>query len=182
MFIVLLVTRLPNLIDDLTPGIQVIMPGTHEIQLSEAGNYSIFYEYRSVIDNRVFASGPSFSGMSVELESKEGLAAVDLSRPTGSTTYETGGRAGVSILKFKIDKPGSYVVAGQYGQGSSGPDVVFAIGKFSILGLLALIAAVLGSFFGGIAIGAVIIIVTISKRRKPKPTIARISGFNHQRD
>lgn len=167
VFVVLLVTRIP----DLAPDIQLVMPGTHEIQLSEAGNYTIFYEYRSVVENRVFASSDTFSGMSVLLRHKESLAEVVLSSPSNSATYEIGGRAGVSMLTFEIEEPGSYIFSGQYGTGSTGQDVVFAIGKFSLLGL---IAAAMGSFFGGTIIGAAIIIITLIKRRSPRQPTARI--------
>lgn len=44
-------------IKEQTPKIQVVVPGMHEIELGEPGQYTIFYEYRSVIDNKIYMTG-----------------------------------------------------------------------------------------------------------------------------
>ena len=36
---------------------RVIMPGENIVTLAEAGNYIVFYEYQSVIDNRTYSTG-----------------------------------------------------------------------------------------------------------------------------
>ena len=154
---------LATLITGILPQIQVVVPGTHEIHLEEPGKYTVFYEYRSVIDSKVYSTGESLSGMWATLKSKEDSREVVLSRPSGSSTYETGGRAGVSVLEFEIDEPGTYIFAANYSDGVSGPDVVLAIGQFKLLGT---ILGGLGIFFGTLIIGGFIIVRTFLKRRK----------------
>ncbi len=165
-----------NRLSDLAPDIQVVVPGTHEIQLEESGKYTVFYEYRSVVDNKVYSTGESLSGMIVTLQSKKDFREVAMSRPSGSTTYEIGGRAGVSVLEFEIDEPGTYLLTADYAAANSGPDVVFAIGKSNILSTV-LIA--LGIFFGTlivgggtVIVGVVIIVRAFLKRRKAGTPIA----------
>lgn len=39
------------------PSIQVVVPGSSNITLSQPGKYTIFYEYRSVVGNRIYSTG-----------------------------------------------------------------------------------------------------------------------------
>ncbi len=145
------------------PQTQVVVPGTHEIYLTKPGKYTVFYEYRSVIDNKIYATGESFSGMSTMLKSKESSREVVLSRPSKSGTYEAGGRAGAAVLEFEIEEPGTYIFAAEYPGGVSGPEVVFAIGQFKLLGT---ILGGLGILFGSFIIGGFIIARAFLKRWK----------------
>ena len=163
--VVFLVTQLFNLLDSIVPEIQVVVPGTHEIYLAEPGEYTVFYEYRSVVDNKVYSTG-EISGMSVILKSKDDQQEVALSKPSGSTTYEVGGRAGESVLEFEIDEPGTYVFTADYSGGVGGPDVVLAIGQFELWGTIRTVLVGLGIFFGAFIIGGFIIVRTFLKRRK----------------
>ncbi len=159
VFGVFLVTR----ISGLAPDIRVVVPGTHEIYLGDAGKYTVFYEYRSVVDNQIYSTGESLSGLGVTLKSKRDSREVAMSTPSGTTTYKIGGRAGVSVLKFEVEEPGTYILSADYVGSASGPDVVLAIGKFSIL---ATILIALGIFFGTLIVGGFIIVRTFLKRRK----------------
>ena len=152
VFGVFLFTRITSM----APDIQVVVPGTQEIQLADSGKYTVFYEYRSVVDNKVYSTGESLSGMVVTLKSKEDSREVAMSSPSGTSTYEIGGRAGVSMLEFQIEEPGTYILSADYVGGGGGPDVVLAIGKFSILGTI-LIA--LGIFFGTLIVGGGTLVV-----------------------
>ena len=98
---VLLFTKLPNL----APDIQVVVPGIHEIQLSEAGSYTIFYEYRSLVDGRIFASGQSLSDMSVQLRAKDGPATLGLSTPSGSATCSPRGGSINTMRPYPLQPP-----------------------------------------------------------------------------
>ena len=159
VFGVFLFTRITSL----APDIQVVVPGTHEIYPEDSGKYTVFYEYRSVVDDRIYSTGESLSGLGVTLESKRDSREVAMSTPSGTTTYEIGGRAGVSVLKFEVEEPGTYILSADYVGGASGPDIVLAIGKFNILGTI-LIA--LGIFFGTLIVGGFIIVRAFLKRRK----------------
>jgi len=46
--------------------------------------------------------------MSVTIRSKKDSQEISLSKPSTSSTYEAGGRAGVSVFKFEIEEPGTY--------------------------------------------------------------------------
>lgn len=164
LFVVFLFTQITGNL----PQIQVIVPGTHEINLEKPGKYTVFYEYQSVIDNKIYATGESLSGMMVTLKSKKDFQEVVLSKPFISSTYQAGGRAGASVLEFQIEEPGTYIFTANYPGGVSKPDVVFAIGQFKILGT---ILGALAIFFGSLAIGGLIIVRTFLKRRKPKEQV-----------
>ena len=158
-FIIVLVTQvLGNL-----PDIQIVVPGTHEIHLKEPGTYTVFYEHRSEVDGRTFSTGENLPGMTVSIRPKAGFSRIEVSTPFGSSEYSFGGRAGVSVLEFTVENPGTYIVSADY-DGSNGPDVVLAIGQLNILASLGI---GLGSLFGGVIIGAVIAIRALIKRRKP---------------
>ena len=165
-FIVFLVISI-NRISESLPQIQVVVPGTHEIHLAESGTYTVFYEHRSVIDNKVYSTAVSLSGLSVTLYSEDYSREIMLSAPAGSTTYETGGRSGRSIFEFEIEETGTYVLNASYPEGVGGYDIVLAVGQFKLLGLI--LGTLLGSLailFGALIVGGVIIIVTYIRRRK----------------
>ncbi|MDP6542811.1 MAG: hypothetical protein QGH60_02405 [Phycisphaerae bacterium] len=43
---------------DLSGGLtQMVVPGEHELTLSEAGDYTVFHEYRSVVGSKVYSTG-----------------------------------------------------------------------------------------------------------------------------
>jgi hypothetical protein len=159
IFTVLLLTQLTGS----TPQIQVVVPGVHEIYLAESGKYTVFYEYQSVIDGRIYLTGESLPPILCTLKSKEDSREVVLSRPSGSGTYEIGGRAGVSMLEFEIEEPGTYIFTANYSDDVSEPEVVFAIGQFK---LLSTILISLGILFGTLIVGGFIIVRTFLKRQK----------------
>ena len=161
LFVVFLFTQI---ISNL-PQIQVIVPGTHGINLEKPGKYTVFYEYQSVIDNKIYATGESLSGMVVTLKSRKYFQDVVLSKPSTSSTYQAGGRAGTSVLEYEIEEPGTYIFTANYPGGNSNPEVLLAIGQFKILGTT---LSSLVIFFGSLTIGGFIIVRTYLKRRKAK--------------
>ena len=168
LFVVLVITQIAGNL----PQVQVVVPGTHEIYLEKPGKYTVFYEYQSVIDNKIYATGESLSGMLVILKSKEDSREIALSRPSTSSSYQAGegGRAGTSVLEFEIEEPGSYILSAQYPGGVSGSDVVFAIGQFNLAGI---ILGGLGIFFGTLIIGGFIIIRAHLKRRRATESVLK---------
>jgi len=140
-------------IGEQSPKIQIVVPGIHEIQIVEPGRYTIFYEYRSVVDGKVFLTGESLpSEIFIALHFKDGFQEVTLLQPSMNNTYSIGGRAGVSLLEFTVEKPGTYVISASYAKGTQAPDVVLAIGQFKIFQVV----------FGAIAIFFVSLIITIT--------------------
>ena len=50
---------------------QVIVPGSGDITLQQTGKYTIFYEYRSVVGNRIYSTGENIPGIIVNITSKD---------------------------------------------------------------------------------------------------------------
>ena len=44
------------------PSVQVVVPDSSNITLSQPGKYTIFYEYRSVVGNRIYSTGEGIPG------------------------------------------------------------------------------------------------------------------------
>ena len=147
------------------PEIQIVVPGSSDLYLPEAGKYTIFYEYLSIIDGKTYSTGESLSPMLAGLQSRQYYKIFELSTPSRIRRYKVGGRAGVSVFEFEIESPGNYLFFTEYEGDVSGPDVVFAIGKLEPLGMT---PVGLGTFFGTLIIGGFIIVRAFLKRRKTR--------------
>ena len=140
-------------------------PGKADITLSEAGKYTIFHEYQSVVGNKVYKT-EEISGLQCALTSQETGAEIALSSPSGSSTYTLGGRAGRSLWAFSIDKPGNYQISAWYPEDQEGQEVVLAIGSGFTGKIVGTVFSSLAILFGSIAIAVVITVVTAIKREK----------------
>jgi len=143
----------------------VIVPGSHQIQL-DRGKYTIFYEYETVVNNRVFSTGESLGDLTVTLRPVSSSTSILVRGASADISYQFGSRAGRSILEFSTYEPGQHILEAYYTVGL-GPEVVIAIGKspwgWGVFG------PVLASFVGGTAIGGFIILRTLDKRRVVSP-------------
>jgi len=147
------------------PEIQIIAPGAREFYLPEAGKYTIFYEYLSILKDKTYSTGLPLSSMLAGLQSQQYYADIELSTPSRRRRYEIGGRAGVSVFEFEIESSGNYIFFIKYADDASGPDVVFAIGKLRMLGAT---PGGLGTFFGILIVGGFIILRTFLRRGKAR--------------
>ena len=143
---------------------RVVVPGSAELALEEAGRYTIYHESRSVVDGRVYDVA-DVSGLTVELVSAETGESVPLDSPVANTTYDLRGRSGRGVLTFEVDRPGAYRLSADYPAGG-GPETVLAVGKgigtriaTTVFGAIAI---GIGSFLLAVAIG----IVTFVRRRR----------------
>lgn len=156
-------------IKEQTPKIQVVIPGMHEIELSEPGQYTIFYEYRSVVDSEIYMTGEALPAeILVTLYHRAGDKEVDLKQPSMNNTYNMGGRAGISLLEFNINNPGIYIINARYAGDAERPDIILAVGQFKLFGV---IFGAIGIFFISLVItitGCIIILVAYLKGRKIK--------------
>jgi hypothetical protein len=162
IFGLLLFKNLSGITDSL---IQVVVPGKIDITFSEAGKYTIFHEYQSVVGNKVYKT-EEISGLQCALTSQETGAEIALSSPSGSSTYTLGGRAGRSLWVFSIDKPGNYQISAWYPEAQEGQEVVLAIGSGFTGKIVGTVFSSLAILFGSIAIAVVITVVTAIKREK----------------
>jgi hypothetical protein len=163
LFILFLLNSLSGFTKALT---QVVVPVKSEIIFPEIGKYTIFYEYQSVVDNRLYFTGESLSGLQCALTSKVTGYGIALSRPLARSTYSLGERKGVSVLEFNIDQPGVYEFSASYPEGQEGPEVVLAMGRGFMKKLMGTIFGGLALFFGSGAIAIAIIVPTLLKREK----------------
>lgn len=149
--------------------LQVVVPGQAELRLDKTGDYTIFHEYLSVVDGKIYES-MSISGLRVTVTAPDG-SALALSSPTATGRYNVSGRSGVSVFTFKVVSPGTYRLAAFYEDGRNEPRTVLAVGSGFVGGIL---LTVLGAFLIMIVgVGAgVTLAVTVYQRRKR----ARLSG------
>ena len=96
------------------PSIQIVVPGSSDITLPQPGEYTIFYEYRSMVDNRIYSTDQDIPGIIVNIVSKDTGDEIPLSTPSTSSTYTIGGRSGIGLFDFSIDKPGIYEISASY--------------------------------------------------------------------
>lgn len=143
------------------PDERFVVPGTHEVELNNAGQYTIFWEYQSYIDGVVYASS-SFDGLLIHLY-KDDSSEVKLSNPTGNSEYSANGKAGISIIEFEIDEPGIYTLVSYYDEEGSDNNVVLAISQYSLMNSL-IRSAIIGTI--GFLIGLIIIIRAMVMRRR----------------
>ncbi|MGH8874121.1 MAG: hypothetical protein ACRDVM_02555, partial [Acidimicrobiia bacterium] len=142
-------------------------PGQAEIVLDEAGAHTIFHEYRSTVDGRVFVADPQPSGLVVRVEAPSGDA-LQLSPPSGNFEYNLGGRSGIAVLTFDAPSPGRYLLAAGYPEGAVEPQVVLAVGG-RLGGTLARSVGVgIGVPLASFLLGVLIAVVTFIKRRRAK--------------
>jgi hypothetical protein len=155
---------------------QVVAPGETHLTLREPGNYTIFYEYQSVVGDKVYSSDESISGLRCTLVAKATNSKIPLSHSSMHSSYELGGRSGRSIFDFQIDQPGVYALSATYPQGQQGPEIVLAVGKDFNAGLIMIIFRAFAVGFGSIGIAVAIMVVTLLKRIKNKKLLAAHEG------
>jgi hypothetical protein len=145
--------------------LQMVAPGVMDLNLSEPGEYIIFYENNSYMNGKFYRTSEQISGLEVHVRDK--ATGLDLATypARGSFTYSLGSRSGRSIMAFKIERAGNYQVNASY-SGKEGARIVLAIGKGMVEGIFSSIMISMAALFGSIAIAAVITFVTYSRRKK----------------
>lgn len=161
LFAWFLFKNLNGLIESLT---RVIVPGKTEITLSEPGTYTIFYEYQSVLGNKVYFTGEALSGLECEIVSKTKGSQIPISSSSKDLEYSFGGRKGVSVLEFTIEKPGVYQFSGWYPEGQ--PEIVLAMGRGFMDKLVGTIVVGMAIFLASVLIGVAIALRIFFKRQE----------------
>ncbi len=156
---IFLVNQLSEMQDELT---RFVVPGERTLAF-EAGKYTVFHETESIIDGKVYSS-PGLGGLTVTVTGPGGET-VALT-PAGSGHYTFGGHKGTSLFDFEATGAGEYTVAGQYAPGASGPETVLAVGAGFMSSLLGTIFGALGIAFAGSIIAAILVVMTLVKRRR----------------
>lgn len=120
---------------------RVDVPGQAEVAL-EAGRYTVYYETQATPGAADPPDAP-WSTVEVAVERVGDNEQVAVRLPLGSSTYEIGGRQGVSVRRFTIDQPGTYEVSVAADQAASEGTV--AIGSGVGRGLITLLLAIFGA-------------------------------------
>lgn len=156
----------------LTKGLQqVIVPGSHEMTFYKTGTYFVYYEYKSVVDGKVYSTGETLSGLQCSVKHMASGARTRIEPASASSDYTMGGRAGKAILQFAIDEPGTYEFSAWYEDG--GQDIVLAVGQDFTMGLFVSIFGGIAILFGAWIIAGIIFIVTLVKRKKVVKTVPK---------
>ncbi|MBN1234608.1 MAG: hypothetical protein JW999_01000 [Methanotrichaceae archaeon] len=144
---------------------QIVAPASAELFLSEPGEYLIFYEEHSYLDGKFYSTGEQIPGLEISVREKD--IGVDLvTYPAKSSfNYTLDNRSGRAILAFRAPRAGTYQFITSYSEGF-GPEVVLAVGKGMVEGLLSSVMISLAALFGSIGIAVVISFVTYRKRKK----------------
>lgn len=161
--------------------IQVVVPGKSDITLSQTGKYTIFYEYHSVVNNRIYSTANHIPGIQVSIVSTNTGSEIPLSIPSVDMNYTIGNRSGVGLYDFNIDKPGIYEMSASYNftQGmqmqQEGQEIVLSIFYGNMMDkvtniIIGAVNSILAIFLVPFGSGMVIIIITFLKRSKAKKT------------
>jgi len=145
---------------------QLVVPGEHEIVLSQEGAHAIFHEERAMVGGRYFASDRQLNGLKLRLRLSPTGEDVSISAPAARTHYALADREGSAIAAFHIARPGTYHLTAWYPESAYDTTAVVAIGQ-GIDGLLltTTVAAIGAAALGAIA-GAVVAIRTFRRRRR----------------
>jgi hypothetical protein len=149
---------------------RIAVPGKYDINLAEKGKYSIFYEYQSMIGNKVYQTGPAIPKLRCNIRSKKTGQPVAFSSPSGNYSYSFG-KSGVAVLEFTVNEPGAYEIAGWYPEGQTGQEVVLAIGKGFQKKLMTTIFSGIALLGGSVVLALVIFVVILMKRRRARQDI-----------
>lgn len=165
VFILLLVNGLKTITSG---GEQVLAPGTSTISLNETGNYTIFYEYESVLNGEVYSTSKSLNKFFCKVNKKSDGSDIALNNSTMKTTYTLGSRSGVSIFNFQVNEVGEYDLTGTYLEGIEGKKIVLFIKKSNVFKNISSIIISILVLLVSIGTSVGIMVVTIVKRQKCK--------------
>jgi hypothetical protein len=145
---------------------RVLVPGQTEIRLNEPGTYTIFHEFQSTFEGRVY-NVDNISGLEITVRPSAGGAALPLKGGT-TTNYSVGSRSGRSLFQFEVTTPGAYRVVGTYPTGRQQPQTVLAIDRGFVGELLLTIFGGIAIAFGSMAIAITMIMVVFIRRRRAR--------------
>jgi hypothetical protein len=167
LFVIILISGIFASVDTINN--RFIVPGTKSIELKETGKYNIYFEYRSVIDGKIFETN-NISGLMCSLRNTETDEFIKLNNSSVNSYYSAAGREGKSIFEFTINETGKYELKAWYETGS-GEEAVLAIGKGFGMRLVGTVILSIGILFISFGAAITIFIVTLVKRKKAKSSI-----------
>jgi hypothetical protein len=157
---------------------QVVVPGSSDITLQQTGKYTIFYEYRSMVGNRIYSTDENIPGIIVNIVSKGTGDGIPLSSASTNSSYSLGSRSGIGLFDFDIDEPGIYELSASYPavqgqQEEQRQEIILAVIHSSVIerifgSIMGIVASAMAIVFVPFIVGVAIIIITFLKRRKAR--------------
>ena len=144
---------------------QIKAPGNAELNLSGSGEWTVFYENNSYFDGKVYSTGEEISGLEILVREKATGLDLAVYPAKVSHSYSLGSRSGRSILAFQAERAGLHQINSSY-SGSSGPEIILAIGKGMAEGLFSSIALSMALLFGSIVLASIVAYYTFSRRKR----------------
>lgn len=131
-------------------------PGKGTIEL-QPGRHTVFLESGVGPDGRVrSASLETVNGLVFEVWRAADAVPVPVGAAAGRSTYQIGGREGVSVWSFQIEEAGTYEWRAGYEPGTGGPDVFLAVGHEilgrAVGGVLRFVGLLGAGVVGGVAV------------------------------
>ena len=151
--------------DSVSGLMQIKAPGNAEINLTESGEWTIFYENNSYFDGKIYSTGEEISGLEVRVREKATGLHQAVYPANVSFSYILGSRSGRSILAFRAPRAGVYQLNSSY-PGRAGPEIVLAVGKGMAEGMFSSVALSLALLFGSIVLASIVAYYTYSRRKR----------------
>lgn len=135
--------------------IRFIAPATTVLSLDKEGEYTIFHEYRSTMDGRVF-SDSNLPSARVSVKSQATGKEIPLNSSSTRSTYSMGSREGMSLFNFNVEAPGKYDVNVEFPDSGKDYQTVFSVvhdfGKDLVVLILNCVGILLVALFAGIGL------------------------------
>jgi len=149
---------------------RVVIPGKSTFTLDERGEYTIFYEYKSFIDGKVYATGENLGEFEIKILNPGG-GEVEVKSATVSSEYNVGAYSGYGVYTFDAPTTGEYTITGSIGDGSgaSGASAssaqpqkaVLAIGNNLMGKIFGIVFGMIGLVFGSLIAGGILMAIAI---------------------
>ncbi len=162
LFTLYLSSRTNDLLDKMP---QLIVPATHDVKITETGTYTLFYEYESTVDDKLYSTVPDFPSMQLQIFEVDNLITIPLLLPEAQNTFSFSDRSGVSVAEFKIVEPATYRIIASPRQGAKQSPIVLSVSNnFSSKMFWTMVGSILiGALFLGTSV--TIAMVTWQKRK-----------------
>lgn len=145
---------------------QIVIPGEKVLSFEKKGRYTLYYEYLSVVDGRVFDTGKSFIDIDPMLSHTESGVEVPFSRARITFNRYIFGeyRDAIALLNFRIDTTGDYYFHADFINKDEPPEVVLSVAPDYIF--IALRTAAITIPIGLMTLIASVMVVTITYFRR----------------
>jgi len=167
-FGILLFSTIESLSND---GQRVVVPGKQVINLSEPGEYHVYYETSSDIDGKKYEPNTrDLSGINLMCYDADTNEKISLRYPNSNSNYNGLNSSGYGKYVFTIESATNIVIEGDY-YDYEGNEFTIRIAKNLIMNLFVGTLSAIGIMFASFALGGGIILFVAIKRNKYKKSL-----------